>query len=130
MKKLAFAALAVAPLLFGCAAPGPVSGPPFAKDFTFEVKDVGGDTAMVYLSSRKNVADPDCVTVAIERRLLKDLKARYGDNLETAFLGKTVHVQGEVQQYRRIEPEYDHPNGPVYFRSLVVPKSADEIKLI
>ncbi|MGZ5199135.1 MAG: hypothetical protein ACXWC4_05130 [Telluria sp.] len=131
MRKFALAVFAVAPLLSGCAGPTPSTGPLFAQDFTFVVKNLDGDAANVYLNSRKDDSEPGVVTVAIDRHLLKELKARYGDNLESAFLGKTVHVQGRLfKGHWLFERNVDRPIGPVFARPMVVPRSADQIELI
>jgi hypothetical protein len=127
MRKLALAVFAVAPLLFGCAGPNPPPG--FAHEYTFVVKAIDGDAANVYLFSKRDEGDPANVMVAIERHMLKQLKARYGENVESALLGRTVHVQGKVRWGRMLAPRTDGPT-PVHIHQLVVPSTVDEIELI
>ncbi len=128
MKKLTFAAFAVVPLLFGCATHDPSAGLPrsvntgWDADLTFVVASVGGDPQNVLLTA------PNEPSVAIPRRLLPQVKARFGDDLQTAFVGKTIHVHGRVRS--EMLPSADRPAGPVRGLARIVVSKADQVELI
>jgi hypothetical protein len=84
---------------------------------------------MLYLNAKESERDSRQVTVAIERGVLKELKKRYGDNLETALVDKTIHVQGRVITSRVLQPPADHRSNPAGYRKMLVVDRADQIQL-
>jgi hypothetical protein len=142
MKKFALAAFAVVPLLSGCATHDASTGaapaqskvafltPGAPADFAFVVENVGGDSGLLLLNSKEHYRDPQCITVALKPAVAKELKARYGDNLEAAFLGKKVHVRGKVELLDATYPDARLLITPIYRRTQIMLKNADQIEVI
>jgi hypothetical protein len=140
MKKLAFAAFAVVPLLSGCAgsavapdatAHAVVLVPGTHPDLAFVVKNVGNAGGTMFLNSIDDYRDARCITVAIKPSVLAQLKARYGNNLESSFRGRRVYVHGA--RVDLIAIEYQAPPmivKPIAYRTQLTVAKPEQIDLI
>jgi hypothetical protein len=140
MKMLVLAASAVVLLLSGCATPDASTGatahaallvPGSRPDFAFIVQQVGNAAGTMYLNSIEDYRDARCITVAIKPSVVKQLKERYGEDLETAFRGHRVYVHGAKVELVSIE--YQAPPlivKPIAYRTQVTLTKPGEIDLI
>ncbi|MGZ5199134.1 MAG: hypothetical protein ACXWC4_05125 [Telluria sp.] len=140
MKKLALAAIAVVLLLSGCATPEASTEPtnrsvllvPGTRpDLAFKVETMGTAAGTLYLNSIRDYRDARCITVAIKPSVVRQLQARYGENLETAFSGHRVYVHGAKVDLIAIE--YQAPPlivKPIAYRTQITIARAEQIDLI
>jgi hypothetical protein len=71
-----------------------------AGTFVFMVARAGHDEYRTYLNSMQDYRDPGCLTVRFEPSALPGLRARFGNDLETAFRGKRIAVVGFAQKVK------------------------------
>lgn len=71
---------------------------PVRAVFQFRVASAAKAKAGYYLDSEQNFRSPENLGVAIRASAMADLTKKYGADLRSAFVGKTVKVIGEVRR--------------------------------
>lgn len=71
---------------------------PVRAVFQFRVENAAKAAAGYYLDSEKNFRSPTNLGVVIRQSAVPNLTKRYGADLKSAFVGKTVKVIGEVRR--------------------------------
>lgn len=73
--------------------PGGLSGV-----FRLQVKGAGWQQGTFYLNSEADYRDQRCLTIALSPSVARELQTRFGTDLATAFVGKTIEVSGTAQR--------------------------------
>lgn len=76
------------------------SGKPFRALFQFKVRSAAKARAGYYLNSEKDFHSPSNLSVAIKETAMPGLTKKYGDDLKSALVGKTVKLIGQVRQIK------------------------------
>jgi hypothetical protein len=71
---------------------------PVRAVFQFRVANAAKSRDGFYLDSEKNFRSPQNLGVAIRASAMPALRKKYGSDLKSAFVGKTVKVIGEVRR--------------------------------
>jgi len=71
---------------------------PVRAVFQFQVASAAKAKAGYYLDSEKNFRSPTNLGVVIRSSAIPNLARKYGEDLKSAFIGKTVKVIGEVRR--------------------------------
>lgn len=87
--------LSPAQAISGAAAASPKS---VRAVFEFRVQSAAKSRDGYYLDSEKNFRSPENLGVAIRASAMADLTKKYGADLRSAFVGKTVKLIGEVRR--------------------------------
>lgn len=66
--------------------------------FQFKVESAAKTSSGYYLDSEKNFRSPTNLGVAIRASAMAGLTRKYGTDLKSAFVGKTVKIIGEVRR--------------------------------
>lgn len=77
---------------------GASSPEPVRAVFEFRVGSAAKTGSGYYLDSERNYRSPQNLAVAIRASAMPALTKKYGSDLKSAFVGKTVKVIGEVQR--------------------------------
>ena len=71
---------------------------PVRAVFQFRVENAAKAAAAYYLDSEKNFRSPTNLGVVIRPSAIPNLTKKYGGDLRSAFVGKTVKIIGEVRR--------------------------------
>jgi len=71
---------------------------PVRAVFQFRVENAAKAAAGYYLDSEKNFRSPTNLGVVIRPSAIPNLTKKYGGDLRSAFVGKTVKIIGEVRR--------------------------------
>lgn len=71
---------------------------PVRAVFQFRVENAAKAAAGYYLDSEKNFRSPTNLGVVIRPSAMSSLTKKYGGDLKSAFVGKTVKIIGEVRR--------------------------------
>ena len=71
---------------------------PVRAVFQFRVENAAKEKAGYYLDSEQNFRSPTNLGVVIRPSAIPNLTKKYGADLKSAFIGKTVKIIGEVRR--------------------------------
>jgi hypothetical protein len=72
-----------------------------------------------YLNSQPDYRDQRNLSVAIHPIALRDVRARFGNDLARAFLGRTLRIYGRAQRVRIDFTNYGRATGKYYYQTHV-----------
>jgi hypothetical protein len=107
------------------AAPKGVSG-----KYLLNIKATGEEKGIVYLNTEDDYRDPRNVTVAIHPKIVSDLTQKFGGDLQTVLLGKSLSVEGTAKRIKINFISGNRPPTKYYYQTHIRIKSTDQIDLI
>lgn len=102
----------------------------FSGRFGFIVRRADMVGSRLFLNSYPDYRDQRNLSVAIDPGVLAALRARHGENLRAAFLGRSILVDGEARRMRIDFTVNGRPSGKYYFQTHVAVTRPDQLQII
>jgi hypothetical protein len=104
------------------AAPKGVSG-----KYLLNIKATGEEKGIVYLNTEDDYRDPRNVTVAIHPKIVSDLTQKFGGDLQTVLLGKSLSVEGTAKRIKINFISGNRPPTKYYYQTHIRVTNSDQI---
>ena len=107
------------------AAPAGIAG-----RFRVTIQAAGHQDGHVYLNTEMDYRDQRNLSVDICPEALDGMKAKFGDNLEGAFIGKEIEVKGIAHRVKITFLADGKPTDKYYYQTHVLVCSANQVALV
>lgn len=84
----------------------------------------------LFLNSYPDYRDQRNLSVAIDQNTVAALRRQLGPNLRSAFLGRTIIVDGEARRVRVDFTVHGRPSGKYYFQTHVPVTRPEQIRIV
>ncbi|MES2904433.1 MAG: hypothetical protein V4696_09640 [Pseudomonadota bacterium] len=102
----------------------------YAGRFGFVVRRADMVGPRLFLNSYPDYRDQRNLSVAIAPAVLVTLRARHGNDLRSAFMGRSILVDGEARRERIDFTVGGRPSGKYYFQTHVAVTRPEQIRIV
>jgi hypothetical protein len=95
--------------------------------FVMTVRASGRQGSSLYLNSETDYRDPRNIAFDVRPVAQAQLESRLGAPAETALMGRTIHVEGEVRRVRIDFLADGRPTGKYYYQTHVVIERGEQL---